>query len=180
MDQYQQDIADAVAHCDVLVDLSARNCGKASMLFNTLKPKQYRALDISQEYLEIAAADLQKQFPQIEMSAHAIDLSLSLAFPNIEDFRKVFFYPDSSIGTFDPDKADQFLINLANECHGNAGLLIGVDLVKDIETLDLAYNDSLGVTAAFNLNILLNSHFQIRDWEHHVFYDAAQSHIEMH
>ena len=186
MDAYQGDIAAAVGRCDVLVDLGAGNCAKASRLFETLKPKQYRALDISKEYLEVALADLQKQFPQIEMSAHAIDLSLPLAFPDIQELDKVFFYPGSSIGNFDPEKADEFFNNLANECHGNGGLLIGVDLVKDVETLNLAYNDSLGITAAFNLNTLLNvnrligSNFQPQDWEHYAFFNASQSRIEMH
>jgi dimethylhistidine N-methyltransferase len=186
MDTYRDEIADAVAHCDVLVDLGAGNCAKGSQLFNSIKPKQYRALDISKEYLEAAVTDLQKQFPQIEMSAHTIDLSLPLAFPELKALRKVFFYPGSSIGNFDPEKADQFFMNLAHECYGNGGLLIGVDLVKDIETLHLAYNDPLGVTAAFNLNALLNvnrligSNFELEDWEHHAFYNTSQSRIEMH
>jgi len=186
MDAYRLEIADAVAHCDVLVDLGAGNCAKGSQLFTSVKPKQYRALDISKEYLEAAVADLQKQFPQIEMSAHAIDLSLPLSFPELQALRKVFFYPGSSIGNFDPEKADQFFINLAQECHGNGGLLIGVDLVKDTQTLNLAYNDPLGVTAAFNLNALLNvnrligSNFKLQDWEHYAFYNASQSRIEMH
>jgi dimethylhistidine N-methyltransferase len=186
MNAYRREIADAVAHCDVLIDLGAGNCAKGSQLFTSIKPKQYRALDISKEYLEAAVADLQKQFPQIEMSAHAIDLSLPLTFPELQALRKVFFYPGSSIGNFDPEKADQFFINLAQECYGNGGLLIGVDLVKDTQTLNLAYNDPLGVTAAFNLNALLNvnrligSNFKLQDWEHYAFYNTSQSRIEMH
>jgi len=186
MDAYQREIADAVGHCDVLLDLGAGNCAKASRLFSSLKPKQYQALDISKEYVEAAVNDLQKQFPQIAMSAHAIDLSLPLAFPGIQELRTVFFYPGSSIGNFDPEKVDQFFINLANECHGNGGLLIGVDLVKDVATLNLAYNDPLGVTAAFNLNALLNvnrligSNFALQDWEHYAFFNTALSRIEMH
>jgi dimethylhistidine N-methyltransferase len=186
MDTYQREIAKAVGHCDVLLDLGAGNCAKASRLFNSFKPKQYRALDISKEYVEAAVADLQKQFPQIAMSAHAIDLSLPLTFSDIQELRIVFFYPGSSIGNFDPEKADQLFLNLANECHGNGGLLIGVDLVKDVETLDLAYNDPLGVTAAFNLNALLNvnrligSNFALQDWEHYAFFNTTLSRIEMH
>jgi dimethylhistidine N-methyltransferase len=186
MDTYRHEIADAVAHCDVLIDLGAGNCAKGSQLFSSIAPKQYRALDISKEYLEAAVADLQKQFPQIEMSAHAIDLSLPLAFPELQSLRKVFFYPGSSIGNFDPEKVDRFFTNLAHECYGNGGLLIGVDLVKDIKTLHNAYNDSQGVTAAFNLNALLNvnrligSNFELQDWEHYAFYNASQSRIEMH
>ena len=186
MDANRAAIAKAVGDCDVLLDLGAGNCAKASQLFNTIKPKQYRALDISKEYLEAAVTDLQKQFPHIAMRAEAIDLSLPLVFPDIAERRKIFFFPGSSIGNYDPEKADQFFANLAQECHGNGGLLIGVDLVKDHETLNLAYNDPLGVTAAFNLNILLNvnritgSHFNLHDWEHYAFFNESQSRIEMH
>jgi dimethylhistidine N-methyltransferase len=186
MDAYQRDIADAVDDCDVLLDLGAGNCAKASRLFDAIEPKQYWALDISKEYLEAAVADLQKQFPHIEMSAHALDLSLPLSFPDLQKLRKIFFFPGSSIGNYDPEKADQFFANIAYECHGNGGLLIGVDLVKDDETLHLAYNDPLGVTAAFNLNALLNvnrligSNFNLQDWEHYAFFNASKSRIEMH
>jgi dimethylhistidine N-methyltransferase len=186
MDAFQGAITDAVGPCEVLLDLGAGNCAKASRLFNSIKPKQYRALDISKEYLEAAVADLQKQFPHIVMSAQAIDLSLPLAFSDISELRKIFFFPGSSIGNYDPEKADQFFANIAHECHGNGGLLIGVDLVKDLETLDLAYNDPLGVTSSFNLNILLNvnrilgSNFNLRDWEHCAFFNESQSRIEMH
>ena len=186
MDAYPAAIAEAVGDCEVLLDLGAGNCAKASRLFNSIKPKQYRALDISKEYLEAAVADLQKKFPQIAMRAEAIDLSLPLAFPNISEVRKIFFFPGSSIGNYDPKKADQFFANIVQECHGNGGLLIGVDLVKDRETLDSAYNDPLGVTASFNLNILLNvnritgSNFNLPDWEHYAFFNESQSRIEMH
>ena len=186
MDTNRAAIAEAVGDCDVLLDLGAGNCAKASKLFNSIKPKQYRALDISKEYLEAAVADLQKQFPHIAMRAEAIDLSLPLAFPDIAERRKIFFFPGSSIGNYDPEKADHFFANIAQECHGNGGLLIGVDLVKDHETLDLAYNDPLGVTASFNLNILLHvnritgSNFNLQDWEHYAFFNASQSRIEMH
>ncbi len=186
MDAYRAAIADAVGPCEVLLDLGAGNCAKASRLFNSIKPKQYRALDISKEYLEAAVADLQNQYPQIAMSAQAIDLSLPLAFPDIAEHRKIFFFPGSSIGNYDPEKADQFFANIVQECHGNGGLLIGVDLVKDLETLHLAYNDPLGITASFNLNILLHvnriigSNFNLRDWEHVAFFNEPLSRIEMH
>lgn len=186
MDSYQGDIARAVGNCEVLLDLGAGNCAKASKLFKAIQPKQYRALDISKEYLEAAVADLQKQFPHISMSAHAVDLSLPLTFLDLETVRKIFFFPGSSIGNYDPEQADHFFTNLAHECYGNGGLLIGVDLVKNVDTLHLAYNDSLGVTAAFNLNILLNvnrlvgSNFSLQDWEHYAFFNPSQSRIEMH
>jgi uncharacterized SAM-dependent methyltransferase len=153
MDTYRAAIADACRRLRRVARSWSRQLRKASQLFNSIKPKQYRALDISKEYLEAAVADLQKQFPRIAMRAEAIDLSLPLAFPDIAELRKIFFFPGSSIGNYDPEKADHFFANIAQECHGNGGLLIGVDLVKDLETLHLAYNDPLGVTASFNLNI---------------------------
>ncbi len=186
MDVHQSEIANIIGDCDVLIDLGAGNCAKASRLFKTIHPKQYRALDISKEYLEFAVSDLQKQFPQIQMSAHAVDLSLPMSFPDIQDSQKIFFYPGSSIGNFDPEKADQFFMNIAHECHGNGGLLIGVDLVKNLKILELAYNDPLGVTAGFNLNTLLNvnsimgSDFNLADWEHYAFFNVSDSRIEMH
>lgn len=186
MDTYQSEIANAVGSCDALLDLGAGNCIKASQLFNSIKPKQYHALDISKEFLQAAVNDLQKQFPHIEMSAHAIDFSQTLAFPNLENLRKIFFFPGSSIGNYDPENADVFFSNLANQCNGNGGLLIGVDLVKDSQTLDLAYNDKLGVTAAFNLNALLyvnkltGSNFNLANWEHYAFFNTSKSRIEMH
>lgn len=186
MDTYQSEIANVVGSCDALLDLGAGNCIKASQLFNSIKPKQYHALDISKEFLQAAVNDLQKQFPHIEMSAHAIDFSQTLAFPNLENLRKIFFFPGSSIGNYDPENADVFFSNLANQCNGNGGLLIGVDLVKDSQTLDLAYNDKLGVTAAFNLNALLyvnkltGSNFNLANWEHHAFFNTSKSRIEMH
>lgn len=186
MDTYQREIANAVGACDALLDLGAGNCVKASQLFNSVKPKQYHALDISKEFLEAAVADLQKQFPHIEMYAHSIDLSPTVTFPHFGNSRKIFFFPGSSIGNYDPDKAVSFFRNLANQCNGNGGLLIGVDLVKDVETLDLAYNDALGITAAFNLNALLNvnkligSNFNLANWEHYAFFNAPKSCIEMY
>lgn len=186
MDTYQSEIANAVGSCDALLDLGAGNCIKASQLFNSIKPKQYHALDISKEFLETAVADLRKQFPHISMSAHAIDLSQTFEFPALQNLRKIFFFPGSSIGNYDPEIADVFFSNLANQCNENGGLLIGVDLVKDIHTLDLAYNDALGVTAAFNLNALLNinkligSNFNPANWEHYAFFNASKSRIEMH
>jgi uncharacterized SAM-dependent methyltransferase len=95
----------------------------------------------------------------------------------------VFFYPGSSIGNFDPDAALIFLRQL-REAAGD--LLIGVDLIKDKASLDAAYDDALGVTAAFNLNLLnhlnrlLGADFDLRAWRHRGFFNAEASRVEMH
>ena len=186
MKMYEQQIASAVGACDVLLDLGAGNCAKASELFNSVNPKQYLALDISKDFLELAIAELKKNFPHIEMKAQVCDLSHSLSFPELADKKKTFFYPGSSIGNFNPDQVSSFFRNIATICDGSGGLLIGVDLVKDMDVLQKAYDDSLGVTASFNLNVLkhlnriIGSDFDVVDWEHFAVFNQEDSRIEMH
>jgi L-histidine Nalpha-methyltransferase len=186
MQAHANDIASAVGSCDLLLDLGAGNCAKASALFNSIKPKQYVALDISTDFLALAVADLQKRFPQIQMEARTCDLSQTLDFPDLVGRKKIFFYPGSSIGNFDPKQASIFCKNISTLCDGAGGLLIGVDLVKESAILDRAYNDALGITAAFNLNALLHinrllgSNFVLSDWEHYAIFNESQSRIEMY
>ena len=183
---YTHEIAQAAINCDALVDLGAGNCKKASELFDSIKPKKYRALDISQEFLELALMDLQKRYPEIKMDAQICDLNEDLCLLDLVDDRKLFFYPGSSIGNFDPQKASRFLKNIAALCNGQGGLLIGVDLDKDEQVLNKAYNDSLGVTAAFNLNALrhinrlIGSNFDTSNWQHYAYFNKTHSRIEMH
>ena len=186
MQMYEHQIATSIGACDVLLDLGAGNCAKASELFDSIKPQQYLALDISKDFLESAIADLQKRFPHIEMRAQVCDLSQPLHFPNLENKKKIFFYPGSSIGNFNPNQVSSFFKNIASICNGSGGLLIGVDLVKDSQVLQKAYDDSLGVTAAFNLNALLHinhilgSNFDLTDWEHFAIFNESESRIEMY
>jgi dimethylhistidine N-methyltransferase len=186
MSRYIHEISAAVGNCDAFVDLGAGNCAKASTLFESLQPKQYWALDISKTFLDAAIANLQKQFPNIAMIAQACDLSQAIQLPDIAAQKKIFFYPGSSIGNFDPKEAHLFLQGIAQLLNGSGGLLIGVDLVKNRDVLHGAYNDSLGITAAFNCNVLLHinrlisTNFCLEDWEHDSFFNEQASRIEMH
>ena len=100
--------------------------------------------------------------------------------------RRQFFYPGSSIGNFTPHDAVTFLRQVRENVGADGGLLIGVDLVKDTAVLDAAYDDAIGVTAAFNLNLLrhLNhlagADFEPEQWRHVAFFNEAESRIEMH
>lgn len=180
------EITEAIAAVDVIVELGAGNCEKVRPLLDSIVPKQYRALDISVDFLEAALADLHQDYPAIDMQAIAADITEELLFTDLQDQKILFFYPGSSIGNFNPPEASRLFSNLARECHGSGGLLIGVDLVKDIHVLERAYNDSLGVTAAFNLNVLrhlnhvIGSNFSIPDWEHYAFFNQTLDRIEMH
>lgn len=181
------DMAQAVGVGSALIDLGAGNCAKAAALFPVLRPAQYVPVDISREFLQGAVAQLQQRFPHIEMTALALDFSGGFALPDhVRAGRRLFFYPGSSIGNFAPAQAVAFLRGLRANAGTDGGLLIGVDLVKDHAVLNAAYDDALGVTAAFNLNMLrhLNhlagADFDVDQWQHVAFYNGEQGRIEMH
>ena len=169
-----------------LVDLGAGSCVKAARLFPLLEPKRYVALDISVEFLRDALKRVQREQPALSVIGVGLDFSSTLDLPDdLIDGRPVFFYPGSSIGNFTPDEALAFLRRVRERASGG-GLLIGVDLVKPHDVLQRAYDDALGVTAAFNLNLLrqlnrlIGSDFEPRQWQHVGLYNGALSRVEMH
>ena len=185
-------MAQAVPAAATLIDLGAGNCNKAAALFDRFQPARYVAVDISVQFLRGALECLQRQHPGLEMWGLGTDFSQGLALPaEIESAAagpRLLFYPGSSIGNFTPESALGFLRSVHAACGSapGSGLLIGVDLVKDAATLEAAYDDALGVTAAFNLNLLLHlnnllkANFQLQDWRHLARYDASLHRIEMH
>lgn len=190
MAQYAADMVHAVharlgpAPC--LIDLGAGNCAKARRLFPALQPTRYVAVDISADYLRDALANVQRDFPSLDIVGLGLDFSQQLQFPpGMVEGPGLVFYPGSSIGNFDPPQALRLLVQ-ARAASCNGALLIGVDLVKDAQRLVRAYDDPLGVTAAFNLNVLrhlnrlLGADFQLRDWQHLALFNSTHSRIEMH
>lgn len=181
------DMARSLGADATLIDLGAGNCAKAASLFPLLKPRRYVPVDISGEFLQRAANQLRQRFPDIEIAPLVTDLSQPLLLPpTVPPARRQFFYPGSSIGNFTPHEAVRFLRQLRENLGSDGGLLIGVDLVKDPAVLDAAYDDAIGVTAAFNLNLLrhLNylagADFDPAQWRHVAFFNDAESRIEMH
>lgn len=175
-----------VGDAPVMVDLGAGNCAKAARLFPRLAPRRYVAVDISVAFLQQALQALQREHPAMELVGVGLDFSSRLALPaGVCDGPALVFYPGSSIGNFAPDDALR-LLREARAVAGGGALLIGVDRVKPVDVLQAAYDDDLGVTAAFNLNLLnhlnrlLGANFQVRDWQHVAGFDTAQSRIEMH
>jgi L-histidine Nalpha-methyltransferase len=169
-----------------LVDLGAGNCAKAARLFPLLEPRRYVAVDVSVEFLRESLRQVQREHPAIEMTGLGLDFSESFDCPpELIVGRPVFFYPGSSIGNFAPAQALDFLRRLHAHASGG-GLLIGVDLVKPPVVLEAAYDDALGVTAAFNLNVLrhlnrvIGSDFDPARWRHVAFFDEAAARVEMH
>jgi len=184
--RHRHEMAAAIGAIGTLVDLGAGSCEKASRLIPVLQPARYVAVDISADFLADALARLQNAHPQLETWGLGLDFSEALALPpECVEGRPVFFYPGSSIGNFTPPEALRFMRDLRDQARGG-GLLIGVDLVKPDALLQAAYDDALGVTAAFNLNLLrhlnhlLGTDFDPVDWQHLAVYNAAESRIEMH
>jgi L-histidine N-alpha-methyltransferase len=175
----------APAHA-TLVDLGAGNCEKAAGLFEALRPSRYVAVDISVDFLRGTLQQLQRRYPALDMLGVGLDFSSALTLPpQTGDGPRLLFYPGSSIGNFTPAEALRFASQARAACQGG-GLLIGIDLVKPLDVLEPAYDDALGVTAAFNRNMLLyvnrliGSNFALADWTHRAFFNTAQSRIEMH
>jgi len=169
-----------------LVDLGAGDGAKASRLFSVLNTRRYVAVDISEAYLQKSLAALQRQFPAVHMTGVGLDFAHHLTLPaGLLQGPALVFYPGSSIGNFSPEAALR-LLRQAHALSTGGALLIGADMVKSIALLEAAYDDELGVTAAFNLNLLrhlnrlLACDFQLPDWRHVALFNAAQSRIEMH
>lgn len=170
------------------IDLGAGNCAKAAKLFGVMHPIQYVPIDISATFLAKAAASLQAEHPDIPIYPVAMDFAEGLHLPaQVYQQRRLFFYPGSSLGNFTPPQALQFLRRIRLACTGpEDALLIGIDLVKDAGRLEAAYDDALGVTAAFNRNILLHvnsilgTNFKLNSWRHRAIFNPAQGRIEMH
>lgn len=169
-----------------LVDLGAGDGAKAARLFPLLDPAHYVAVDISVAYLRQALAALAQRFPALRITGVGQDFAQSLSLPGgVLQGPALVFYPGSSIGNFGPSEALRFLQQAHALSQGGA-LLIGADLVKPQAVLEAAYDDALGLTAAFNLNLLrhanrlLRSDFDPRQWQHQALFNEAESRIEMH
>ena len=180
-------IAARVGPGATLVDLGAGDCRKAASLLDALSPAQYVAVDISSAFVAQALEALQREHPALDAIGVGTDFAEALWLPDaVRSARRTFFYPGSSIGNFAPPEACAFLARLRALAGGDGGLLIGVDLAKPASIVVPAYDDALGVTAAFNLNALRNvnaligADFEVADWRHIALLDASASRIEMH
>ncbi|MDQ3188485.1 MAG: L-histidine N(alpha)-methyltransferase [Pseudomonadota bacterium] len=187
VDAHVHEIAARIGPGGVLIDLGAGNCEKAERLFGWLAPTQYVAIDIAADFLRDRLHVLAARNPQHSILGIAQDFTQTIELPpEVAPGARVLFYPGSSIGNFAPDAAFAFLQRTREACGDDGHLLLGVDLVKDKRLLDLAYDDPLGVTAAFNLNVLRNvnallgSDFDVTDWRHVAFFNPERSRVEMH
>ncbi len=172
-----------------LIEYGAGALTKVRLLLQQLqRPQAFVPIDISGPHLLQACAALQADYPDLALHPVVGDFTHTVtlpAAPALGSGRRVGFFPGSSIGNFTPAQALEFLSMTAAQLRGG-GLLIGVDLIKDPALLHAAYNDSQGVTARFNLNLLerarreLGATFAADGFCHSAFYNAPLQRIEMH
>lgn len=182
-------IASALGPDCALIEYGSGTSRKSRLLIAAARPAVYVPIDISRETLRAAAEGLRQEFPELPVVAVCTDYSGSYALPDLSQYgarRRAVFFPGSTIGNFDPADAVAFLVNARRVVGAGGALVIGVDLRKDRATLEAAYDDPQGVTAAFNLNVLarinreLQADFDLRAFRHRAWYNEELGRIEMH
>ncbi len=170
-----------------LIELGSGASRKIRLLLEALRPRHYAGLDISQAFLHDSVSRLARDYPWLETHAVCADFSEEFDLPIFaESERRVLFFPGSTIGNFEPHDALTLLQRLRRVAQPNGGLLIGVDLKKDPRILHDAYNDSQGITAAFNRNLLkrilreLGATLNVDGFQHRAFYNGGPGRIEIH
>jgi len=183
------EIADLIGEHASLIEFGAGSSVKIRILLEHLKSlAAYVPVDISDEHLLAAADGLRKDYPHIEILPIAADFTqpFDLPTPSVMPLRNIVYFPGSTIGNFTRDGALELLGVMHHEAKEDGALLIGVDLQKDVRILERAYNDSKGVTAAFNLNMLrhLNrdygADFNLEAFRHRAVYNSVEGRIELY
>lgn len=184
------DVVEHIGHGTMLIEYGSGTSDKTRILLDNLPDlAAYVPIDISKEHLIEAASEIAKSYPELEVLPVAADYNdSSFVIPQSSRpiSHRVVFYPGSTIGNFHPDEARAFLGRIARVCGAGGGLLLGVDLKKDPSILHHAYNDSDGVTARFNLNLLrrmnreLGANFALDRFKHRAIYNQKMDRVEMH
>jgi len=168
-------IRDAIGPQVRLVELGSGSSMKTRILLDHLEDVAvYVPIDISKAHLVEAAEGIADAYPGVPVQPLCADYTATFDLPEPPQpaSRTIVYYPGSTVGNFQPDEARHFLRRIAEGIEEGAGLLIGVDLKKDVDVLEAAYNDAEGVTAAFNMNLLrrmnreLDATFDLDRFEH--------------
>jgi dimethylhistidine N-methyltransferase len=174
--------------CD-LIEYGSGEGIKTRLLIEHLRPARYVAVDISEAALREGTQRLARGYPWLAIDGVVGDFSRPLKLPaarGARRARRVVYFPGSTIGNLSASEAEAFLRMTRVQVGARGAMLVGVDLIKDANVLHAAYNDARGVTAAFNLNLLvrinreLDGDFDLRRFRHYAFYNASQARVEMH
>jgi L-histidine Nalpha-methyltransferase len=181
------EIAAIVPDGAALIEFGAGATTKVRLLLEKSAFAAYVPVDISGDFLHAQAATLRKDFPDLAVYPVAADFTAPFALPaEIAGMPKVGFFPGSTIGNFEPHEASRFLRSAREILGHGAQMIVGADLEKDERVLYDAYNDAAGVTARFNLNVLvrmnreLGGNFDLSAFTHRAIYNRERHRIEMH
>ena len=188
MDAHFDEVASLVGPKAAVIEFGSGSNIKIRKLFDHLSdPAAYVPVDISGDYLLKQAASLARDYPDVHVQPVFADFTQPFELPQhpVMPERNLVFFPGSTIGNFTPRQAQDLLEVMRLEARSGGALLIGVDLRKNPALLHAAYNDSQGVTAEFNLNVLrrlnteLNGNFNLANFSHQAVYDETHGRIEM-
>ena len=184
-----EQISDVLGDDVMLIEYGSGSSEKIKIILDNIKGiKAYLPVDISMEHLVRSSAQIAAQYKDLEVIPVFADYNRSfiIPMPGNPIKTKIVYFPGSTIGNFHPSEAEIFLNRIKRVVNKHGGLLIGVDLKKDKTILQQAYNDSQGITARFNLNILqhinnkLRLDFDLLAFRHKAFFNEEQGRIEMH
>ena len=181
------EVAARVPEGAAVVEFGAGSATKTPVLLQAIRPAAYVPVDISGDYLEQSAGELQRRFPSLRVIPVTADFARPFELPReIAALPKLGFFPGSTIGNFVPWSATDLLRQFRSLLGPGARLLIGMDRVKPVERLLAAYDEPEGVTAEFNLNLLarinreLDGDIPIEAFRHEARWNDILSRIEMH
>lgn len=185
---YVHEMGEALGNKVLLIEPGSGSSEKTRVLLDNLASICcYIPMDISGEYLGKVAEVLRGEYPNITIQPLAADYTRPFELPQMHtDSRKIVFFPGSTIGNFDPDTVQRFFSVIHDIVGEDGGVLIGVDLKKDVSVLEAAYNDKKEITAAFNKNILshinreIGSNFDPELYDHKSVWNEEEGRIEMH
>ncbi len=187
LEEHAEEIAALIGQKCLLIEPGSGSSQKVRLLLESLKPRAYMPMEISREFLRDAAENLAAEYPWLDVHATCIDFTADLHLPYCPSgTHRVAFFPGSTIGNYEPKAAIRLLDNIARLIGAGGGLLIGIDLKKDRQILEAAYDDQQGITAAFNFNLLkrinreLNANFDLTQFSYRAFYNHVASRVEMH
>jgi L-histidine Nalpha-methyltransferase len=188
------EIADLIGPCD-LVELGSGSATKTQVLFRAysnssapgVRPVRYIPIDVSGGMLKQSALELLAKYANLKIHGLVGTYDAALTnLPPVQQTQRLIVFLGSSLGNLDEEECDRLFSQVCDALNPGEYFLLGVDLQKPIEVLEAAYNDSQGVTAAFNLNMLrhLNTrfggNFNLEQFEHQAIYNATLHQIEMH
>jgi len=189
MERNVEDIDAALGARCAIIEYGSGSSIKTRILLDHLEsPTAYVPIDISQEHLLASAEVIRERYPDLPVIPVCADYTRPFDLPDLPDAteRRVVYFPGSTIGNFDPTYAVQFLRGMRDVAGPDGLLLVGAALKTDPDRLIPAYDDSAGVTAAFNLNLLqhinreLGADFDLQQFEHRAVWNEHASRIEMH